>query len=137
MDEIATIEKKKKVDKAKEQKINEQVLMSKLQSKFSPGELRQYFSVDTTCDNEDDWAVNGPVNDSTDKIKCMPNAFPNAVKIVDKLYKTFNQMFFGSQNQIEIRCDFIEDQNGLLYFLKIDKVKVIAKSDMPRTWILS
>ena len=77
--------------------------MSKLQSKFSPAELRQYFSVDTTCENEDDWAINGPVNDSTDKIKCMPNAFPNAVKIVDKLYKTFNQMFFGSQRRLPAR----------------------------------
>ena len=73
--------------------------MSKLQSKFSPGELRQYFSVDTTCENEDDdWATNGIVNGSTEKIKCMPTAFPNAVKIVDKLYKTFNQMFFGSKD---------------------------------------
>ena len=56
--------------------------MSKLQSKFSPGELRQYFSVDTTCENEDDdWATNGTLNESTEKIKCMPTAFPNAIKM--------------------------------------------------------
>ena len=46
-------------------------------------------------------------------------------------------MFFGSKDQIEIRCDFIEDENGLLYFLKIDKVKVVARSGIPKEWVLS
>ena len=98
IDEITATAERLKEGKANKNrsKLNEQVLMSKLQSKFSPGELRQYFSVDTTCDNDDDWATNGAINESTEKIKCMPNAFPNAVKIVDKLYKTYNQMFFGS-----------------------------------------
>ena len=67
----------------------------------------------------------------------MPNAFPGAVKIVDKLYKTFNQMFFGANNMIEIRCDFIEATNGLLYFLKIDRINVTPRENMPKDWILS
>ena len=68
------------------------MLMNKLQIRFGMEELRGYFSVNTLCEDTSigDWATYGALNPSTEKIKCMPSSFPSAIKIVDKLYKTFN-----------------------------------------------
>ena len=91
------------------------MLMNKLQIKFGSEELRGYFSVNTApataYDNDDknDWATSANINEQTNKVKCMPSAFPSAVQLVDKIYKAFNQWYFGANKEIEIRCDFIED----------------------------
>ena len=72
------------------------MLMNKLQIRFGVEELRAYFTVNAFCE-KDDW-INyaGDLNEYTERMKCMPCAFPRAIQTVDKIYKTFNQMFFGA-----------------------------------------
>ena len=74
-------------------------------------ELRTYFSVNTMSEfgEFDENATGNTLNEYTEKMKCMPCAFPRALTTVDKIYKTYKQMFFDSKKVVEIRCDFIED----------------------------
>ena len=59
------------------------------------------FTVNT--DKED------PEGQST-RMKCMPNSYSAAIRVIDKLYKSFNQMYidsrkYGTMNNFV--CDFI------------------------------
>ena len=53
---------------------------------------------------------------------CMPNAYPNAIKAIDTIYKVFSQMYIDSKIEgtlNEFICDFLQDENGRFHFLKI------------------
>jgi hypothetical protein len=52
----------------------------------------------------------------------MPNAHPNAIKAIDTIYKVFSQMYIDSKIEgtlNEFICDFLQDEYGRFYFLKI------------------
>ena len=55
--------------------------------------------------------------------KCMPGAFPAAMRMVDNIYKIYSQTYVKLSEQgpiIDLVCDFVQDQNGIMHFLKID-----------------
>jgi hypothetical protein len=68
-------------------------------------------------------------------IKCMPAAFPMAVTITNKLKTLFENRFIGSAEYIsEFTCEFIEDAQGVCYFLKVQDYELESKSDYVKEW---
>ena len=55
---------------------------------------------------------------NTINVKCMPNAYPAAVNAIDSIFKAFSQSHFESRLNTFV-CDFLQDENGCFYFLKI------------------
>ena len=54
--------------------------------------------------------------------KCMPSAFPTAVKMVDYVYNIYSQNYVKLSESgpiIDLVCDFVQDQDGRMHFLKI------------------
>ena len=55
-------------------------------------------------------------------VVCRPTAFPSAYESTQSLYRFFCQQFVSQNlygNIDDFVCDFVEDENGLVYFLKI------------------
>ena len=62
--------------------------------------------------------------------KCMPSAFPKAVKMIDEIYNLYSQKYINLAENgqiIDFACEFVEDQNGTMYFLKIKDYMLAGK----------
>ena len=51
-------------------------------------------------------------------VKCMPSAYPAAINAIDSIFKALSQSHFESRLNRFV-CDFLQDENGCFYFLKI------------------
>ena len=57
----------------------------------------------------------------------MPSAFPSACKMVDEIFKMYSQNYVKLSDSgpiVDFVCDFVEDQNGVMYFLKIKEYEL-------------
>jgi len=73
-------------------------------------------------------------------VTCMPNAYPNAIKSIETIYKVFSQMYIDSKIEgtlNEFVCDFIQDEHGRFHFLKIASFKTDGVPICNTDWKLS
>ena len=78
--------------------------------------------------------------DTCEVMKCMPNSHPAALKGVNEVYKFFAQMYndtrkLGSMNNFV--CDFVQDEHGFFYFLKIHEFSMDGKAVNQKDWKVS
>ena len=106
LDIFAQPEKKcKKGSKAEKELLDEQFMMQ-LQQRFNMRYLINLFTVTTDKDDKEGQST---------RMKCMPNSYAAAIRVIDKLYKSFNQTYIDSRTQGTMNsftCDFIQDQSG-------------------------
>ena len=72
--------------------------------------------------------------------KCMPSAFPKAVKMIDEIYNLYSQKYINLAESgpiIDFTCEFVEDLNGTMYFLKIKDYMLAGKERIQPKWVLS
>ena len=104
-----------------------------LQLTFLTSELQKYFT--TTCPSED------LLEDYLNITTIIPKAYPLAEAMALELYKGFSQHFlrnpsakvdemkkFSKQSSKEMKfknfvADFIEDENGIIYFLQVKAIE--------------
>ena len=70
----------------------------------------------------------------------MPNSYPKAVSAIDTFYKVFSQMYIDSKNEgtmSEFVCDFLQDDSGHFYFLKIHDFDTDGKPEYDQDWKIS
>lgn len=59
--------------------------VTKLHHRFNAGNLQSLFTVDGyDCDEKNE------EKKTTDKVKCMPGSYPNAISAIDTIYKVFS-----------------------------------------------
>ena len=102
--------------------------MHKLQQNFNQYVLSDLFSVDV-FDKENCYAIT-----------CMPNSYEKVLNIIDTLYKVFaaayvDQRKWGTLNKFI--CDFVQDSNGIFYFLKINDFSTDQKPIGTSDWKVS
>lgn len=88
-----------------------EILTELLHQRFSQGELQSYFTVNLNSEDADLMIY-----------KLMPNAYPTAINFTCKLAQLFELRYVPKSLHGGIShfiCDFIEDENGLIYFLKL------------------
>ena len=88
-------------------------------------ELVRWFTVDRAGPSEEFSAV-----------KCMPNAFPLALAATNHLYGLFSQRFITSSygGISDFICEFVEDENGVCYFLKLADYCKEQKKEYQKEW---
>ena len=84
-----------------------------------------------------DGYADGP---ETIKLKCMPNSYPNAVSAIDAIYKAFSQMYIHASKEGTLNhfvCDFLQDENGRFFFVKISDFSTDGKPTYNHEWKVS
>lgn len=70
----------------------------------------------------------------------MPNSFVRAINTIDTLYKVFSKSYIDMKNDGTLNyfvCDFLMDENGLFYFLKIKDFSTDGERKTTKDWKIS
>lgn len=73
-------------------------------------------------------------------VLCRPNAFLTATKTINQLFQHFSNNFVNKKENgdlIEMICDFIEDENGNMIFMKIRSCKMSGHKSIYDDWVTS
>jgi hypothetical protein len=71
---------------------------------------------------------------------CRPGAYPTVLPSMDELIKLYTAQIINVKEQGRIShliCDYIEDDQGKMYFLKINSYKLTGKLEFDKDWKLS
>lgn len=111
-------------NESKEVQVN---FMKRMQMSFSPSELQQFYTVNTK-----ELGENKPIT-----TKCIPTAFGSACSAVSAMHRLFELRYISSNDWggvSDFTCDFVEDENGLCYFLKIYQYEKFPKNKEIQDW---
>ena len=100
---------------------------TKLHVRFNQGMMQDLFTVDCYGETE------------SIKVKCMPNSYPRAIDSIENIYKVFSQMYIESKDGTlnQFVCDFLQDERGRFYFLKIHDYGTDGKPILENDWKVS
>ena len=77
---------------------------------------------------------------TSNTIKCMPNAYPQAMKSIDEAYKAYSQIYVDSSQDGVLNkfvCDFLQDEYGRFHFLKVARFETFGKPEHIVDWVIS